>query len=187
MQHTSLAVMAQRLAALEHRIRWYQRLTLALGLTLVLGVSLAARTVPSGSDVLQTRRLEVVDETGKVGVTAYATAAGGRFEVLNNAGRLVFSAGSVLGGYEPVGLWEQTLQTLERRKREQEQQRHQLDDLERQLQRLLPGRQTAGERAWSSHDLTQLRFEVEQQRRAINAVDRQLQSLTQQLRSLERR
>ena len=187
MQDDNLSGLAGRLAALECRVRWYQRLTLALGLGLVLAVSLAAQTVPAVSDVLRARRLEVVDEAGKVGLTAYATASGGRLEVLNSAGRHVFSAGTVQGGKEPVGLWEQTLQSIDRQGRELDQQRRMLEDLERQLRNLSPARQTAGDHAPQSYDMTQLRFDVEQQRRAIEAVDRQLQSLTYQLRSLERR
>jgi hypothetical protein len=182
-----LSVVDRRLAALECRVRWYRRLTLALGLGLLLGVSLAARTVPSVADVLQTRRLEVVDEAGKVGVTAYATAAGGRIEVLNNAGQQVFSAGTVQGGKEPVGLWEQTLRTIDRQGRELDQQRRILEDLGRQMRTFSQARQTTGDHAPQSYEMTQLRFDVEQQRRAIEAVDRQLQSLTYQLRSLERR
>jgi hypothetical protein len=194
MQDDNLSVIDSRLAALEYRVRWYRRLTFALGLGLLLGVSLAARTVPSVADVLQTRRLEVVDEAGKVGVAVYATAVGGRIEVLNNAGRQVFSAGAVQGDKEPVGLWEQTLRTIDRQGRELDQQRRMLEDLGRQLHNLLQARQTTGDHAPQSsgnapqsYDITQLRFDVEQQRRAIEAVDRQLQSLTYQLRSLERR
>jgi hypothetical protein len=183
----TLSVSARRLVALEGRVRWYQRLTLALALGLVLSVSLAARTMPAVSDVLQARRLEVVDEAGKVRVTAYATAGGGRIEVLNNAGQHVFSAGTVQGGKEPPGLWEQTLRTVDRQGRELDQQRRMLEDLGRQLQKLSQARQTAGDHTPPSHDLTQLRFDMEQQRRALDAVDRQLQSLAYQLRSLERR
>ncbi len=183
----NLSVIASRLAALEGQVRWYQRLTLALGLGLVLGVSLAAQTVPSVADVLRARRLEVVDEAGKVGFTAYATAVGGRIEVLNSTGRHVFSAGTVQGGQEPVGLWEQTLRTIDRQGHELDQQRRMLEDLGRQIQHLSQSRQAAGERAPQSYEMTQLRFDVEQQRRALEAVDRQLQSLSYQLRSLERR
>src|SRR2546426_8579805 len=107
MRDDNLSGSAGRLAVLERRVRWYQRLTLALGLGLLLGVSLAARTAPSVSEVLQVRRLEVVDEAGKVGVTAYATAGGGRVEGLNKAGPLVVFAGTVPGGKEPVGPLEQ--------------------------------------------------------------------------------
>src|SRR5262245_30412342 len=121
MQDANLAIISTRLTVLERRVRWYQRLTLTLGFTMVLGVSLAARTVPSVSDVLQARRLEVVDEAGTVGLAAYASAVGGRIEVLNHTGRQVFSAGAVQGAKEPVGLWEQTLQTIERQGRELDQ------------------------------------------------------------------
>src|SRR5713101_5588444 len=176
MQDANLAIVSTRLTVLERRVRWYQRLTLALGLGLVLGVSLAARTVPSVADVLQARRLEVVDEAGKVGFTAYATAVGGRIEVLNNTGRHVFSAGTIQGGQEPVGLWEQTLRTIDRQGHELDQQRRMLEDLGRQIQHLSQSRQAAGARAPQSYDMTQLRFDVEQQRRALEAVDRQLQS-----------
>jgi hypothetical protein len=124
---------------------------------------------------------------GHVRVTAYATAVGGRIEVVNNAGRQVFSAGAVQGGTEPVGLWEQTLQSIDRQGRDLGQQRRMLDDLGRQVQQLTPARQSAAEREPQSRDLAQLRFDVEQQRRAVDAVERQLQSLTYQLRSLERR
>ena len=187
MQDANLAIVSARLTVLERRVRWYQRLTLALGLGLVLGVSLAARTVPSVADVLQARRLEVVDEAGKVGFTAYATAVGGRIEVLNHTGRQVFSAGTVQGGKEPVGLWEQTLQTTDRQGRELDQQRRMLEDLGRQLRTLPQSRQATGSVESQSQDMARLRQDVEQQRLALTNVDRQLQSLVYQLRSLERR
>ena len=143
--------------------------------------------MPSVADVLQARRFEVVDEAGTVAVAAYATAVGGRLEVVSNIGRQIFSAGSVQGAKEPVGLWEQTLQAIDRQGRELDQQRRMLDDLGRQLQRLPQSRQTAGDQAPQSQDMAQLRHDVEQQRRALDTVDRQLQSLVYQLRSLERR
>ena len=61
MRDDSLAIIGARLATLERRVRWYQRLTLALGLVLVIGISLGAVTMPSVADVLQARRFEVVD------------------------------------------------------------------------------------------------------------------------------
>lgn len=187
MRDNNLLAMETRLAALERRVRGYQRLTLALVVVLVLGVSLAARTVPAVSEALQVKRLEVVDESGKVGFAAYATAVGGRIEVLNSAGRQVFSAGAVQGGKEPVGLWEQTLQSINRQGNALDQQRRMLDDLGRQLRNLPQTRQAPGDREPQSRNIDQLRFDVDQQRRALDAVDRQLQSLTYQLRSLERR
>src|SRR5438093_11812494 len=131
MREDTSAIMNARLTMLERRVRCYQRLTLALGLVLVIGISLGAVPLPPVADVLQARRFEVVDETGRVVVAAYATAVGGRLEVISNIGRQVFSAGSIQGVKEPVGLWEQTLQTIDRQGPELDRQRRMLDDLRR--------------------------------------------------------
>jgi hypothetical protein len=187
MREDNLAIMSARLTILERRMRCYQRLTLALGLVLVLGLTLGAVTLPSVADVLQARRFEVVDEDGRVVVAAYATAVGGRLEVVGNTGRQVFSAGSVQGAKEPAGLWEQTLQTIDRQGRELDQQRRTLEDLSRQLRHLSQPRQMTGSWESQSQEFARLRQDVEQQRRALDTVDRQLQSLNYQLRSLERR
>ena len=187
MRDDSLASLGVRLQTLERRVRRYQRLTLALGLVLVMGVSLAARGTPSVTDVLQTKRFEVVDEVGKVVVAAYATTVGGRLEVVSNTGRQVFSAGSVQGAKEPVGLWEQTLQTIDRQGRELDQQRRMLEDLGRQFRNLPQARQTTGSAESQSQEFARLRQDIELQRRALDNVERQLQSFVYQLRSLERR
>jgi hypothetical protein len=187
MREDNAAIMHTRLTILERRVCCYQRLTLALGLVLVIGISLGAVTMPSVADVLQAKRFEVVDEAGKVVVAAYATAVGGRLEVVSNIGRQVFSAGSVQGAKEPVGLWEQTLQTIDHQGRELDQQRHMLEDLGRQLRSLLQPRQTTGGLEAQSQEFARMRQDIEQQRRALDIVDRQLQSLSYQLRSLERR
>ena len=187
MREDNSAFMNARLTILERRVRCYQRLTLALGLVLVIGLSLGAVTMPPVADVLQARRFEVVDEAGKVVVAAYATAVGGRLEVVSNTGRQVFSAGSVQGAKEPVGLWEQTLQTSDRQGRELDQQRRLLEDLGRQLHNLPQARQTTGGLETHSQEFARLRQDVDQQRRALDIIDRQLQSLTFQIRSLERR
>jgi hypothetical protein len=187
MPEDNSASLHARLTTLERCVRCYQRLTLALGLVLVMGFSLAARDAPSVADVLQARRFEVVDEAGKVVVAAYATAVGGRLEVVSNIGRQVFSAGSVQGAKEPVGLWEQTLQTIDRQGRELDQQRRMLEDLGRQLRNLPQARQTTGGLESQSLEFARLRQDIEQHRRALDIIDRQLQALTFQLRSLERR
>jgi hypothetical protein len=187
MREDNLAIMHARLTILERRVRCYQRLTLALGLVLVVAFSLAARDVPSVADVLQARRFEVVDEAGKVVVTAYATTVGGRLEVVSNIGRQVFSAGSVQGAKEPVGLWEQTLQTIDRQGHALDQQRRMLEDLGRQPRNPSQARQTTGGLESQSQDFSRLRQDVDQQRRTLELIDRQLQTLSYQLRSLERR
>jgi hypothetical protein len=187
MREDNAAIMHTRLTILERRVCCYQRLTLALGLVLVIGISLGAVTMPSVADVLQAKRFEVVDEAGKVVVAAYATAVGGRLEVASNIGRQVFSAGSVQGAKEPVGLWEQTLQTIDRQGHELDQQRHMLEDLGQQIRKLPQPRQTTGGLEAQSQEFARMRQDIEQQRRALDTVDRQLQSLSYQLRSLERR
>ena len=78
MREDNLASMNARMTILERRVHCYQRLTLALGLVLVVGFSLAARDAPSVADVLQARRFEVVDEAGRAVVVAYTTVVGGR-------------------------------------------------------------------------------------------------------------
>jgi hypothetical protein len=187
MRDDSLAIMGVRLTTLERRVRRYQRLTLALGLVLVMSVSLAARSAPLVTDVLQAKRFEVVDEVGKVVVAAYATAVGGRLEVVSNLGRPVFSAGSLQGAKEPVGLWEQTIQTIDRQGREIDQQRRTLEDVGRQFRNPPQARQTTGSAESQSQEFARLRQDIELQRRALDNVERQLQGLVYQLRSLERR
>ena len=187
MREENLASIHVRLTILERRVRCYQRLTLALGLVLVVGFSLAARDAPSVADVLQARRFEVMDEAGRAVVTAYATAVGGRLEVVSNLGRQVFSAGSVQGAKEPLGLWEQTLQTIDRQGRALDQQRRLLEDLGRQPRNPSQSQQTTGGLESQSQEFARLRQDVDQQRRTLDLIDRQLQSLSYQLRSLERR
>jgi hypothetical protein len=99
----------------------------------------------------------------------------------------VFSAGSLQGATEPVGLWEQTLQTIDRQGRELDKQRRMLEDLGRQFRNLPQSRQTTGGPESQSMEFARLRQDIDQQRRALDTVDRQLQSLSYQLRSLERR
>src|SRR5919198_4886417 len=164
MREDNLVIMSARLTMLERRVRRYQYLTLALGLVLVIGISLGAVTMPSVADVLQARRVEVVDEAGRVVVAAYATTVGGRLEVVSNTGRQVFSAGSVQGAKEPVGLWEQTLQTIDRQGRELDQQRRMLEDAGRQSRNTPQARQTTGGLESQSQEFARLRQDVDQQR-----------------------
>src|SRR5215813_3585933 len=172
MREDNSATMNACLTILERHVRCYQCLTLALGLVLVIGISLGAVTMPPVADVLQARRFEVVDEAGKVVVAAYATAVGGRLEVVSNIGRQVFSAGSVQGAKEPVGLWEQTLQTIDRQGRVLDQQRRILEDLGRQSRNLSQSRQTTGGLEAQSQEFARLRQDVDQQRRTLDSVER---------------
>ena len=58
MQDANLAVVSARLTVLERRVRWYQRLTLALGLGLVLGavVGMAIALIAAPYPGEETRR-----------------------------------------------------------------------------------------------------------------------------------
>ena len=187
MRGDNAASVHARLAILERRVRCYQRLTLALGLILVLGLCLGATTMPTVADVLQAKRFEVVDESSRVVVAAYATTVGGRLEVMSNIGRQVFSAGSIPGVKEPVGLWEQTRQSIDRQGQELDQQHRTLDELGRQFRNLPQARQSTGGTDSQSLEFSRMRQDIDQQRRALDTVDRQLQALSYQLRSLERR
>src|SRR5262245_1127851 len=173
MREDNAASKHARLPILERRVRCYQRLTLTLGLVLVIGISLGAVTVPSIADVLQARRFEVVDEAGRIVVAVYATAVGGRLEIVSNKGRQVFSAGSVQSAPEPAGIWEQTLQSIDRQGRELDQQRRMLEDLGRQLRNLPQSRQTTGGAESQNLEFARMRQDIEQQRRALDTIDRQ--------------
>src|SRR5438445_13288073 len=73
MREENSAIMNARLTILERRVCCYQRLTLALGFVLVIGISIRAVTLPSFAAVLQAMRIEVADETGRVVLAANAT------------------------------------------------------------------------------------------------------------------
>ena len=62
MREDHAATMSAHLTILERRVRCYQRLILALGLVLVIGISLGAVTMPSVADVLQARRFDPTGE-----------------------------------------------------------------------------------------------------------------------------
>lgn len=187
MSPAAVTDLTARMVLLEQMIRRYQRLLAAVGLLLVIGLSLAARPASTVLEVLQTRRLEVLDAAGNVGITAYVTALGGRLDVLQPTGRALFSAGTLQGDKAAVGLWEQAQQALERHGRELEQQRRLLDDLGRQLARQAHGRQPEGGALTQAPEWTQLQHDLAHQRRSLEALERQVQSLGIQIRTLERR
>jgi hypothetical protein len=195
----------ERLAILERRLRQYRRLSCGLGLLMLVGVSVAAQTLPATSAVLRTTRLEVVDDAGRVvfaaeaqkgggvmrilsqagkpAVVAAATEAGGRLEVLNREGKELFSVGTQSGAALP-GLWERERRTVEQLRQELNQQRQDLTQVMRQL-RISESPARSGSDAGrfdqtleqQRRDLDFLRRELDQQRRMIDAVERQVRSL----------
>src|SRR5262245_19188693 len=99
MEEYTPAAIAGRLATLERRLRQYRRLSLGLGLLLLAGVSMASQTAPAPSPVVCSTRLEVVDEAGRVVFTAEAQKGGGTIRVFNQAGNAgVVAAATELGG-----------------------------------------------------------------------------------------
>ena len=199
--------MEARLATLERRLRWSHRLLLALGLLLLLSVSLASQPQSPVTGVLRTQRLEVVDADGQVllvaeggkgggaltlqstagkrGVRALATTSGGRLEVFDAAGQVLFSVGLAAGKLE--GRWEQTLHTLTRHSQELDRQRRLVDDLTRQLPDLRQKSRAGGGSDSPRLEADQVRRDVDQQQRALDRLERQVESLARQLQALERR
>ena len=185
-----------------------RRLTLGLGLLLIVGVSLAAQTSPATSPVIRTTRLEVVDDTGrvvftaearkgggslqvwnqngKVGVGTYVTEAGGRIEVLTPDGRELFSAGPQSGTALP-GLWEREHRTVEQQRRDLSQQHQELSQTVRQQRTVEQQVRSGGDTTRLELMVEQQRRDIDQQRRDIDQQRRLLDALERQLRSLERR
>jgi hypothetical protein len=86
-----------------HGVKRYVWPIALIGLAVCVG--LAATRPPVGLSPVRTQRLEVVNAKGTVGFRVYATDAGGRLEVFNAAGHVIFSAG-LDGDAETVGdLW----------------------------------------------------------------------------------
>ena len=196
--------MEARLATLERRLRWSHRLLLALGLLLLLSVSLASQPQPSIMPVLRTQRLEVVDAAGQVlliaegragggaltlqnaagkrGVHTAASTSGGLLEVFDAAGQALFSVGLNSGGLE--GRWEQTLHTLTRHSQELDRQRRLVDDLTQKRQAFRQPSRPAGD---SDLPADRLRRDVDQQQRDLDRLEHQVETLARQLQMLERR
>ena len=82
-----LTITAKHLAVLEQRVCWYRYLSLGLGVLILLGVSLAAQTSSPAPTVVRATRFEVVDEAGQVVFTAEAHQGGGALHVWNTKGQ----------------------------------------------------------------------------------------------------
>ncbi len=161
-----------------------------VSLTGIILLSLAATTPPSLPPTLQTQRLEVVDKAGQVRFVARATAQGGRLEVRNALGEILFSIGADPDDPERPDTWERTLRQINSHDRELTRNRRTLDALAQQLRqveleiqqlnRTLKATKSPENRKHQRHDLMQ-------QRRALDALARQVSRLDRQVRSLERR
>lgn len=181
-----LTDMAERTAALEHRVRSDRRWLLGLGLSILAALSIAAQTAPSAPTVVRATRLEVVDAAGHVVFTVSASEKGGRLEVLNHEGQETFSAGIRQDTGLP-GLWERQLRTFEQQQRAFDQQRQTLTQVGHQLYALEQQSRRGGEADLPRREIEQQRRDLDQQRRDLDQQRRQLDALERQLRSLERR
>lgn len=104
----------ERLTRLERELtsqravlRRYRRLCAGLAPTIAAGACIAATSAGSIADVLQTRRLEVLDASGKLVFAATAGAQGGQMDLWNAAGRNVMRA-SVNPSGGDLAIWNTT-------------------------------------------------------------------------------
>lgn len=208
MEEPTLATFAARLTQLEHRVRWYRRLSLGLAGALLVGASLAAQPTPATVPLLRATRLEIVNaaghvalaaeagagggslrlwsQTGQGGIGAYATEFGGRVEVSDNQGKEIFSAGTQSGTRLP-GIWERERRTVVQQQRDQTQQQQALSQTTRQLRTLEQQSSGQGEIPRLALVVEQQRRDLDQQRRDIDQQRRLIEAVERQLRSLERR
>ncbi len=98
----------ERVEALERNIKWYRGLVVGLLLCAVAGLSMGAGEGEKISDVLRTKRLEVVDAKGTVVFSVGSVAGkpnphggitgGGRLMLFDSKGKKIISAGSSFFG-----------------------------------------------------------------------------------------
>jgi hypothetical protein len=199
---------AERLAPLERHVRRYRRLSLGLGLLMLIGVCMAAQTPPDTSPVLRATRLEIVDDAGRVvfsaeaqkgggmirvltqagkaGVVVAATDLGGRLEVLNREGQEMFSVGTQ-SGTTLSGLWERERRATEQQRRELDQLRQDLVQTTRQLRTFEPPARSGSDGGRLEQMVDQQRRDLDQQRRELDQQRRLIDALERQIRYLEHR
>ena len=85
--HERLCVLERKANRDRQSVRRYRLLCAALTLTLVGLLGAAASTMAPVSDVVQTRRLEVVDANGALVFAAHPGRNGGMIDLWNSAGR----------------------------------------------------------------------------------------------------
>jgi len=164
-----------------------QPFRLSGGLVIIAGLTLAAAPTQPVAERLQAHRLEVVNEDGQMVFVVQVTEQGGRMELKNNAGAIVFSAGAMPDDAKQAGLWEQTVHEVAALHRDLTRQRQELQllvrqfqEAERENQRLRRLMQRNIPAATQSHDLTR-------HERELDNLERRLQQLDSKVNRLERR
>lgn len=107
-----------RLQILEHavnraesRTAWYRRATLTLLAFGIGGLTIAAADAPVVQDVVQTRRLEVVNDEGGLVFAASSDTRGGRVDVWTDTGQNIFRVGANDHGGD-LNVWNSTGSTV---------------------------------------------------------------------------
>lgn len=167
--------------------RFKQRVRLSGGLVLIAALTLAAAPTQPVAGRLQVYRLEVVNEDGQSIFVVQSTKQGGRMEVKNNDGAIVFSAGAMPDDAKQAGLWEQTVHEIAALRRDLTRQRQEFQLLTRQFQegerdnqRLHRLMQRDMPAATQNHDLAR-------HERALDSLERRIQQLDSQVNRLQRR
>jgi hypothetical protein len=163
------------------------RLVLIIGLAMIALATLAATTSQPVPAVLQTKRLEVVDDAGNVRFAAYTTGKGGRVEVRNDAGAIVFSVGLPEDEQELPGVWERLRLDVEQQHRDMARQEQDLNTLIRRVQEVERQQQSVRRADQREQEVDRRLRDLEQQRRTLDMLERQIYQLSREINRLERR
>lgn len=167
---------------------WTRRtISIVSGLILAAGLYLMATPGQSVPSIMQAQQVEVVNAEGTVVFSIRATEAGGRLEVRDGVGKMIFSAGVDLEAPQQFGLWEQSRRAIEGQRRDLERQRRDLNHLITRLQAFERQNLKLSRTTRRGHELDQYRNALARQDRKIDNLERQVNRLSRQLNSLERR
>jgi uncharacterized coiled-coil protein SlyX len=175
------------LRLLKRVCRRYFHLILVTGLILVAGLHLAATPTRPVPTMIQAQQFKVVNAKGAVVFSVRATEAGGRIEVRDGTGVVIFSAGVDPDHPQRFGLWEQSRNEIASQRRDLERQRRDLYNLTRRLQEIERQNQLSSGAARGGNEFDQYRSALARQDRAIDSLERQINRLSHKVDSLERR
>jgi hypothetical protein len=160
---------------------------LLIGLAMIVLATLVATASQPAPAVLQTKRLEVVDNAGNVRFAAYTTGKGGRVEVRNDAGEIVFSVGLPEDEQELPGVWERLRLDVEQQHRDMTRQEQALTALTRRVQEVERQQQSVRRADQNEQEVDRRLRDLEQQRRTLDMLERQIYQLSREVDRLERR
>lgn len=88
MENKKQAIIADRLGTLERRVCLYHRLSIGFGLIIIAAACVAARHAAFKPMTIRATRLEIVNETGQVVLSAGSDAHGGTLRLWTHDGKL---------------------------------------------------------------------------------------------------